>query len=250
MKTIFLFGLLHLILVFLMLSVNNWFFVATMTVAWYITSHWFGLAVVHHKLFSHRSFIPKSWVAPIGTIINIISFAGTPQRYAIVHRIHHKHVDTDLDPHTPKDHWYVGYFGIMMSDRILSKFTDEEKRKIVNDLFEDFSWIRHLSSKVQLSIIIVFYSILWFVSHDVLVSVLLGSLLSVHVGLAVNVLGHRTLHLNPVTVNRPLLALILGPTWNHKNHHSNPGHYSDAGPGNFEIQAWAVKNFFQRKYLN
>lgn len=250
MKPIVAFFVLHLILLILMLFVDDWFLFLSVTVLWFILSHWFGLSVVYHKLFSHRSFVPKPWVPVVGTIINVVSFKGTPQRYAIIHRIHHKHADTELDPHTPKDHWYNGYFGILVPDKILSKFDDVKKRKMMDDLFEDFTWIKHLSPALQLSIIFAFYSILWFTNYNVLVSVLFASLFSAHVGMLINLLGHTGLNSKSSIIDRPLLALLLGPSFNHKYHHENPWDYNEAGPNKFEIQAWAIKNFLSVKSTN
>ena len=224
-------------------SVDHWFLFLLSFVIWFIVSHWFGLSIVYHKLFSHRSFIPKSHVALLGTIVNIVSFKGSPQRFTLIHRIHHKHADTDLDPHTPRDHWYIGYFGIVVPDRVLDKFSYEEKRKTVNDIFRDFVWIKKLSPLIQFLIIALFYTVLWLVNYDVMVAVLFASIVSIHVGMLINLLGHQ----NSTTINRPLMALILGPSFNHDYHHNNPSDYNEAGPDKFEIQAWAIKNFLSKK---
>jgi fatty-acid desaturase len=243
---LFIFFVLHLFLLVLMPEVDNWTVFSISFLIWYILSHWFGLSIVYHKLFSHRSFVPKKGVAFAGVLLNVLSFKGGPQNYALTHRVHHAHADTDLDPHTPKDHWYIGYFGIFNSERVLKKFSNEEKRKIVFDLFRDFSWVEKITRHKQYLAIVVFYSMLWVLDSSIAVAILFASVVSIHTGLMINFLGHQKINNVMETVNSPILAFVFGPSFNHKYHHSNPGNYHEAGPEKFEIQSWVVKNFLSK----
>ena len=227
-------------------SIDNWTLFLVSFLVWFILTHWFGLSIIYHKLFSHRSFVPKKGVAFAGVLVNVLSFKGGPISYALIHRVHHDHADTDLDPHTPKDHWYIGYFGILTAHRVLKKFSNEEQRKIVSDLFRDFAWTEKITRGKQYLAIIIFYSMLWLLDYNLAIAILFASVVSIHSGLLVNLLGHQKINNVMETVNSPILAGLLGPAFNHNYHHSNPGKYHEAGPGKFEIQSWAVKNFLSK----
>jgi len=241
--------LLHTAALLSIFYVSNWGLFFLSCLIWYLLSHLFGLAIVYHKLFSHRSFVPKKGVAELGTLINILSFKGTPGIYALIHRIHHKHADTDLDPHTPKDNWYRGYFGIIFSTNILAKFSDQEKRNIVKDIYDDFKWVKLLTRNFQLVMLIVFYTVIYTISHNLFAGILVGNIMSIHVGLLINLLGHQKVNNSMSTVNRPWLATLLGPSFNHKYHHEYPGDFNEAGPKNFELAAWLIKNFLGKSNL-
>lgn len=223
--------------------VSNWGLFVVSFLIWYSLSHLFGLAIVYHKLFSHRSFVPKKGVAELGTLINILSFKGTPGMYALIHRIHHKHADTDLDPHTPRDHWYRGYFGIIFPSDILNKFSDQAKRNIVNDIYTDFPWIKKMTRNFQSFALIIFYTAIYVMSPNIFFAILVGNIVSMHTGLLINFLGHKKINGSMTTINRPWLAVPFSPSFNHRYHHDHPRDFSEAGPGNFELGAWLIKNF-------
>lgn len=226
--------------------ISDWTIFVVSFVAWYQLSHLFGLSIVYHKLFSHRSFVPKTGVAELGALINILSFKGTPDVYALIHRIHHRHSDTDLDPHTSKDQWYRGYFGILFPNKILEKFSPREKRDFVKDVYVDFRWVKQLTFKVRLALLIVFYTTIFIIDQNLLAGVLCGSVVSIHIGLMINLFGHRKVNNNMVTVNRPWIAAWFGPSFNHNYHHTYPRSYHEAGPGRFELASWLIKNFLSK----
>lgn len=241
--------LLHVGAVLSTLYVSNWTVFVLSCLIWYALSHLFGLAIVYHKLFSHRSFVPKKGVAELGTLINILSFKTSPNVYTLLHRIHHKYVDTDLDPHTPKDYWYRGYFGILFPSGVLNKFSDQTKKDMVNDIYTDFPWIKKITRNFELLALIVFYTAIYAISPDIFFAILVGNILSIHTGLLVNVLGHKKVNGVMTTINRPWLAMPFTPTFNHRYHHENPKDFNEAGPGNFELGAWLIKNFLSKNNL-
>jgi stearoyl-CoA desaturase (delta-9 desaturase) len=62
-----------------------------------------GVSMVLHRYYTHRSYEFKyPLVKWIFTGISIVSSRGTPMAWARVHRMHHKHADTNEDPHKPE----------------------------------------------------------------------------------------------------------------------------------------------------
>lgn len=60
-----------------------------------------GITLCYHRLLTHRSFKTPKWFEYFLTSLGCMAWQGGPVQWVGVHRIHHKHSDHDLDPHTP-----------------------------------------------------------------------------------------------------------------------------------------------------
>jgi stearoyl-CoA desaturase (delta-9 desaturase) len=76
----------------------------------------FGVTIGYHRLLTHRSFDCKPWVRFIFIVLGIMSFEGTPQSWAALHLMHHKHSDHDEDPHSPINGFWHAHFGWMLGN--------------------------------------------------------------------------------------------------------------------------------------
>lgn len=69
-----------------------------------------GLSITfgYHRLFSHKAFKAHPIVETIALFFGSMTFQGSCLRWSYEHRIHHAHVDTDLDPYSiKKGFWYA-----------------------------------------------------------------------------------------------------------------------------------------------
>jgi len=66
-----------------------------------------GVTVGYHRLASHRAFDCPSEIRSILLFFGGISFYGPAIVWVANHRQHHRHVDTDNDPHSP---YHKGWF--------------------------------------------------------------------------------------------------------------------------------------------
>ena len=68
--------------------------------------YWFtggvGITLCYHRLLTHRSFKTPRWFEYVLSAIGCLAWQGGPIQWVGTHRIHHKHSDTDADPHTPR----------------------------------------------------------------------------------------------------------------------------------------------------
>jgi len=73
----------------------------------YIITGWFGVTLCFHRLLTHESFETPKAFRYILTTATILAFQGGPLTWVGNHRLHHKHSDTDEDPHSPEHgfHW-------------------------------------------------------------------------------------------------------------------------------------------------
>ncbi len=60
-----------------------------------------GVTLCFHRLLTHRSFKTPRWFEYFLTMCGCIAWQGGAIQWVGTHRIHHKHSDSDLDPHTP-----------------------------------------------------------------------------------------------------------------------------------------------------
>lgn len=193
----------------------------------------------YHKLFSHRSFTPKKWFPPVSAFLGVISFNGDPLTYSLVHRIHHKYADTNLDPHSPNKGLYHSYIGWTAT------FKPKKKDKLlIVDLLKEWPWII-VFHRYELLILIVSYSVLYLISPFLFFTVLMACLLSTHYGLAVNAFGHNPKKegLNKA-VNNVLLSKIINPIFMHYTHHETPSKF-DYSEGTVVDYSKYFKKFVQ-----
>lgn len=67
----------------------------------YWVSGGLGITLCFHRLLTHRSFKTPKWFEYFLTACGCLAWQGGPIEWVGVHRLHHKHSDSDLDPHTP-----------------------------------------------------------------------------------------------------------------------------------------------------
>ncbi len=61
-----------------------------------------GITLCYHRLLTHRSFKTPKWFEYVLTICGCLAWQGGPVTWVGVHRLHHKHSDHGLDPHSPQ----------------------------------------------------------------------------------------------------------------------------------------------------
>lgn len=68
----------------------------------YFISGILGIDVCLHRLLTHRSFKTYKWFEYLLTSFALLAWQGTQIQWVGTHRLHHRHSDTDADPHTPR----------------------------------------------------------------------------------------------------------------------------------------------------
>jgi len=63
-----------------------------------------GITVGYHRLFTHRSFETYSFIKIIFCVLGSMAVQGPMLKWVAMHRRHHQHSDTELDPHSPHHH--------------------------------------------------------------------------------------------------------------------------------------------------
>ncbi len=82
-------------------------------VAFYIW-HAMGITIGYHRLLSHRTFSCSKPVEYFWVLAGFLAFEGSPIWWSTMHRAHHRHVDTALDPHSPRYGMKNAHIGWLM----------------------------------------------------------------------------------------------------------------------------------------
>ena len=198
-----------------------------------------GIEVGFHRLFSHGSFQTTVWLEHVLATLGCWGGQGPVLYWASNHRRHHKHSDTEQDPHSP-------YFPPGREDSLLARFLHSHMNWIFSkDVSNPLFYARDLVAKNQFSrysnnyLVIVFSGILLpgLIALFCLHSFSEAALAVLYAGVArlflvqqitfcinsvCHLLGDRPNNTNDFSTNNALLAIpSLGGAW-HNNHHASP----------------------------
>ena len=173
-----------------------------------------GMVIFYHRYWSHKSFKTWSIIETIGTLLGALAGRGSALSWVTVHRLHHKHTDSDLDPHwSARDGWKI-FFPFLLTYNF---------QKINPFMIKDI-----LSSKIVMFvhnnyrlILLAYLAVLGIIGLDILLyfwifpAALTAWSLNTFVYLS---------HRNSQPVNSWLVSLLLwGEGW-HVLHHEKPGY--------------------------
>jgi fatty-acid desaturase len=197
-----------------------------------------GISIGYHRYLSHKSFKTRKIYQRIMLWCGVMAAQGTPIFWAIIHRgYHHKHTDTDLDPHSPRHGFWHSYLGWLFKIRPVmnTKYVlDLMKNQDVFFAHKNYFTILWISNILLLTINVD----LW------LYGVMLPCFLSFHAyatNTSINhckALGYQRYKLNNDSTNVIVLwPLLFGDAW-HNNHHNR------AADPNFGKSTWELDPAF------
>jgi stearoyl-CoA desaturase (delta-9 desaturase) len=107
-----------------------------------------GITAGAHRLWAHRTY-KAHWLTQVFLMVaNSMANQGSIYKWARDHRAHHKHVDTDMDPHNAENGFWYSHMGWLFSRKspevILAGrnvFTaDLDKNKVVQFQKRNYPW--------------------------------------------------------------------------------------------------------------
>jgi len=203
-------------------DISYWWLVAI--AVGYILQKEIGISAGYHRLFSHYSYTVSRPIKLFILWCGLIAGQGSPYWWAALHRgYHHKHSDTDKDPHSPIHGFWHSY--ILWLFKIKEK--DISTRYII-DLIRD----------KDLSLAHKHYLTIFFLSHCFVAAInvnlwlflmALPAFLTLHSYCLQTSLqhlgkfGYRSFETNDQSMNNlAIFPIVLGDAW-HNNHHADPG---------------------------
>ena len=194
--------------------------------------HAFGVTIGLHRLLSHRAFKCPKFVEYFWVLGAYLAFHGSPMWWATIHRAHHRHVDTPLDPHSPNQgamHAFTFFREFKYPQHINTEL--QSKDLLADPLYRLLEWNGDWKRGYALNVAscFAFRAILWFFFGPLIASAsLIAGVLALHMPLILNIichipkLGYRRFETEDDSVNVWYMAVFgLGDGW-HNNHHANP----------------------------
>ncbi len=196
--------------------------------------HGLGVTVGYHRLISHRSFSCPKFVEYFWVLAGYLAFEGSPIWWATIHRAHHRHADTKLDPHSPRFGLFHAHVGWLMEAGYPAHINPETQAKdLIKDPIYRFleqggRWQR--AHHVAAVLCIGFRLVLWALWGPIpALASLLAGLAVQQIPFMLNVVchlpkwGYKTFAAADDSVNIWWVAILaMGEGW-HNNHHASPG---------------------------
>lgn len=196
---------LSFIPMFLYASIAEW----AIAIAIYFIAGTLGITMTYHRLLSHRSWKCPAILEKFFVLLATITMSGSAIVWVSVHRMHHKHTDTEKDPHSPL---YKGFIKTQWG----SMFIDITKRNIVDLLRQPFYTFQHHH---YFTIILSYVLLLYIIDPFAIVyAFLVPAAIVWNMGSAIFTASHR----NGAPHNDIVLALTSWGEGYHYNHHNNP----------------------------
>ena len=193
----------------------------------------FYITVLYHRGLTHRAIEMspglEKWLALTGNWLTGID----PKAWACMHRLHHLHSDTELDPHSPV---HYGIFGVMLGqlrsyERILAKLKrgDPALNEVVADIKFDINilnrrkiWIVPYLLHIGLAYLIGdYFSSLW-----VGLAYFMGIMSHPIQGWMVNSIAHHSGYRNfdspDNSKNNVVVSILVFGEGFQNNHHTRP----------------------------
>ncbi len=184
-----------------------------------------GVGLGWHRLLTHRSFKAPKWLEYFLTILGTMSMQDPPDKWVATHRIHHKYVDTDKDPHSARSGFWWPQIGWVLWGRSQDHDAETLKR-YVPDLLKDPGQVlisRYFYIPIIVSAALLFALGGWqFVVWGVFARVVVGWHTTWFVNSLAHIYGKRPHDTGDLSTNNWFVAILtFGEGW-HNNHHAFP----------------------------
>jgi stearoyl-CoA desaturase (Delta-9 desaturase) len=160
-----------------------------------------------HLEMAHSGYKDSFW-SYFATIYSLIGGGtGSPLSFSYIHRMHHRHVDTENDPHSPK---YIGRLKVWFLLWKLKAINPSYIRDFMRSPFQ--IWIhRHWITLQLLSLVV-----LWMINPLIVLFVISPTVVAtLHYSGFINVRGHWYGQVR----NIPEIIFTQPASWRHKEHH-------------------------------
>ena len=95
-----------------------------------------GITAGAHRLWSHKSYEAAFPVRLVFMLANSAAHQGSIYQWSRDHKMHHKHTDTDLDPHSIKHGFWYSHIGWLFY-RKTDRFREASRLILMDDIKKD-----------------------------------------------------------------------------------------------------------------
>jgi len=189
----------------------------------------FGVSLTFHRSMTHRALDMHPILLILGKFFASVGGTGSPISWILIHRSHHRHADTDKDPHSARDIFKYA----------IGKYPEVDQRGLRKLAQSKFNKFIHRYYYLIISI----YGAFWYTLgteffyygfvYPMVLNILAGHLVNwyTHSNFLLNYRLHNT---NDHSQNNLLIGLFTWGEGLHNNHHRFPG------SANFSNKAWEI----------
>ena len=178
---------------------------------WYQFIAMFGLSIGLHRKFAHKQFETSKGFEVFALFLAMLAGSRSPLGWVGAHRIHHRHSDTEEDPHSPL---HKGFWNVLINNWRVKQIPRHYVRDLYKNpriMFFHKHWLKlHIATAVVTLLISVPLFIMFVLSPLVLGFVSYGIF---------NALGHD----DGKPVYNWLIGILSAGEGHHDVHHANPG---------------------------
>lgn len=232
--------LAHLAFLLLIVLFPMKYWLITMLV--YTVIYCFGGTITYHRLLSHSSFKPPTWFYYLGTILGMLSCAGSPIAWVATHRKHHRFVDQQKDPHSMRFMpWYKVQWASMLVP-VEAKYATHLLRSEFQVFLHRNYFFIHLAyacflATIDYKLLVYFY--------------LAPAALVWEAGSVINTVchkwGYKNYDLDDDSKNNRLISLLTFGEGLHNNHHARQANFEfNRKPSEIDIGGFFIKRLNQK----
>ncbi|XP_008454222.2 palmitoyl-monogalactosyldiacylglycerol delta-7 desaturase, chloroplastic-like [Cucumis melo] len=103
----------------------------------------FGMTISYHRNLAHKSFQLPKWLEYLFAYCGVHALQGDPIDWVSTHRCHHQFVDTEKDPHSPINGFWISHMmwlfdSYTLTNKVCPKYSSDLK-KIERNMFVIFT---------------------------------------------------------------------------------------------------------------
>lgn len=208
-------------------------------IAAFFITHWYSSLFMqsffHHRYASHMQFTIGRFWEKVFYIFSYLSQGSSylsPRAYAIMHRLHHAHTDTENDPHSPR---YMRRLTVMMwktadyyteilkgSMKVDSKYLKNlPDWKFLDRLGN--SWFSRIGWIAGYIMFYVFFATQWWLYLILPLHFIMGPFHGAIINWFAHKIGYTNYRVNNTSTNLINVDLLMWGESLHNNHHMHPG---------------------------
>jgi len=215
--------LVFILTIFLLITAPLTYTVVITCLLTYICVYVIGVNMFH-RYWAHRQFKLTKPFQLIFGYLGMFTMVGDPLTFAMVHRYHHKHADTDKDLHSPIHGRFHSFIGWMIKPP-----AHNIPLSTVRDLLT--SEFNYLKNYIKYQVLIIWGTLgaISLFSHEILLGIIMGMCISFVLEMAANTFNHSVKTKSAINNMIYSYMTLNAP---HLSHHQNsvssindPGRY-------------------------
>lgn len=189
-----------------------------------LSFHWItgglGITLGFHRLVAHRSFSTPKFLEYFLVFCGTLACQGGVIRWVGLHRIHHQHSDTPLDPHDSNQGFWWSHMGWMLHNLPAENDIERYTKDINNQPFYQFCQRYFIFIQIALGLLLYWFGGWSWVIWGIFVRLVVVFHCTWFVNSATHQFGYQSYESGDDSRNCWWVALLTyGEGW-HNNHHA------------------------------